>query len=109
MADTTAFVDAAAAEFGATAATSDQVRAAPTLGRTPLVVLSATEHGTPADEELLWQEWQRELAPLSANGVRRVVPGATHASLLLAEDDAHATATAILAAVEAARTGQPVR
>jgi pimeloyl-ACP methyl ester carboxylesterase len=109
MADTTRFVDTVALEFNASAATSVQVLAAGTLVDMPLFVLSASEHGTPPETEQIWQELQLELATLSTNSVHQIVQGADHISLLIEEEDAQVTTAAILAVIEAIRTGQPLR
>nr|HMN30754.1 hypothetical protein [Caldilineaceae bacterium] len=106
VADTVQFVDTAAAEFTASPATFAQVRAVGDLGDKPLYVLSATEHGMPAEVEQLGAELQTELAGLSSNSIHQTVPGSDHASLLIKEEDAKATSTAILAVVEAVRSGQ---
>lgn len=109
MADTTRFVDTAAQEFNASAATSAQVLAAGMLADVPLFVLSATEHGAPPEVEQLAQELQLELAALSTNNVHKIVPGADHASLLIEEEDAQITTAAILAVIEAVHTGKMLR
>jgi pimeloyl-ACP methyl ester carboxylesterase len=100
--------DAQSAEFLATPATSTQVLGSPPLGALPLLVLTATEHGTPPELEQLWQGWQAGFTALSTNSVQRVVPRATHASLLLDSKDAKVSTEAILQVVEAASTGQPL-
>jgi hypothetical protein len=95
------------AEFRAVDATMAQVRAAGGLGDTPLVVLTATEHGFPAQMERLHRELQGELAALSTQSVHRVLPGATHVSPVHDPAQAGATVEAIRLVVEAARTGRP--
>jgi pimeloyl-ACP methyl ester carboxylesterase len=100
--------DAQSAEFLASPATNSQVLGSPPLGALPLFVLTATEHGTPPDLEQLWQGWQAGFTTLSTNSAQRVVPSATHASLILDSTDAKMSAEAILQVVEAARTGQPL-
>jgi pimeloyl-ACP methyl ester carboxylesterase len=97
--------DAQSAEFLASPATNDQVRVAGTLGDRPLYIVTATDHGTPPEQEQLWQAWQQQLTTLSTNSVHQIVAGANHASLLFNEADAHVSAAAILKVVEAARTG----
>jgi pimeloyl-ACP methyl ester carboxylesterase len=100
--------DAQSAEFLASPATNDQVRAAGTLGDRPLYIVTTTDHGTPPEQEQLWQAWQQELTALSTNSVHQIVAGANHASLWANEADARVSAAAILGVVEAARTGQPL-
>jgi pimeloyl-ACP methyl ester carboxylesterase len=99
---------AQSAEYLASPATNSQVLGSPPLGALPLFVLTATEHGTPPDLEILWQGWQTGFTGLSTNSVQRIVSGATHASLILDSTDAKASIDAILQVVEAARTGQPL-
>jgi pimeloyl-ACP methyl ester carboxylesterase len=100
--------DAQSAEFLASPATNDQVRAAGTLGDRPLSIITATDHGTPPEQEQLWQAWQQQLTTLSTNSVHQIVAGANHASLLANQADARVSAAAILKVVQAARTGQPL-
>jgi len=98
--------DAQSAEFLASRTTMTQVNDSGSLGNTPLFVLSPTEHGTPPEQEELWQSWQLDLAGLSTNSVHKIVEGADHASFWLDAEIAKETITAILQVVEAARTGQ---
>jgi pimeloyl-ACP methyl ester carboxylesterase len=100
--------DAQSAEFLALPSTSAQVNGAAPIGDLPLFVLTATEHGTPADLEELWRVWQTGFTALSTNSVQHIVPGATHVSLVLDETDARESAAAILQVVEAAQTGRPL-
>ena len=88
--------------------TSTQVNESGLLGNTPLFVLTATEHGTPPEQEQLWQTWQIDLAALSTNRVHKIVEGADHASLWLDAETTKVSIAAILQVVEAARTGQPL-
>jgi pimeloyl-ACP methyl ester carboxylesterase len=71
------------------------------LGDMPLAVISQGLNPTPG-----WVEMQNELASLSTNSMHITVPTASHASLAFNPVDAHATSSAILQVVEAARTGQ---
>jgi pimeloyl-ACP methyl ester carboxylesterase len=103
--DSTQLVDAATAEFDATAETNRQVREAGLLGALPLFVLTATDHGRP-EIEVLGQELQHELTQLSTNSVQRIVEGATHSSLIIEKQDALATIDAIRRVVEVVRTGE---
>jgi pimeloyl-ACP methyl ester carboxylesterase len=120
--DSTEFALVNRAEFDATLDTDAQTRAAGNLGRLPLYVLTATDHGyatgnTTSDAQLsqfqhleqLWQDQQHEFVLLSSNSVQSVVQGASHASLQIKQTDAQATIEAIRQVVEAARTGQPVK
>jgi hypothetical protein len=100
--------DAQSAEFLASPATNTQALSSESLGAMPLFVLTATDHGTPPDLEQLWQGWQTGFATLSTNSIQRILPGATHGSLIFDATDAKASAEAILQVVEAARMGQPL-
>jgi hypothetical protein len=75
----------------------------------PLFVLTATEHGTPPDLEQLWQGWQTGFTALSTNSVQRILPGATHVSLIFNSTDAKVSAEAILQVVEAAYIGDSLK
>ncbi|HEX6304544.1 MAG TPA: alpha/beta hydrolase [Anaerolineales bacterium] len=101
--------DTQSAEFLTSPATNDQVRNLSALDDMPLFVLTATEHGTPPDQEQLWQGWQNELALLSTNSVHQVVTGADHASLWLDPETAKVSVAAILHVVEATQTGERVK
>lgn len=100
--------DAQSAEFLASTATNNQARNLPSLGDMPLFVLTATEHGTPPEQEQLWQGWQNELALLSTNSVHQVVPDTNHASFWLDPEIAKISVEKILHVVEAAQTGERV-
>lgn len=100
--------DTQSAEYGAWSASSAQASQAGALGDRPLVVLSATDHGTPADLEALWQEWQAGFTQLSTDSAQRVVDGATHVSLVMDEHHAQETVNAIVWVVEAVQSGQPL-
>lgn len=109
MSDMVGFVDAAADEFDASAATTAILHAAGTLGDRPLYVLTAGAR--PDESPALVEQWfslQDELATLSTNRIHDVVEDATHMSLLTKAADAARTGTAILAVVEAVRTGAPL-
>src|SRR5687768_9829378 len=101
--------DTQSAEFLASPATNDQVRNLGSLDDLPLFVLTATEHGTPPEQEQLWQAWQNELASLSTNSVHQIVTGANHASFWLDPETVKASVEAILDVVEAARAGEPLK
>jgi pimeloyl-ACP methyl ester carboxylesterase len=83
-----------------------QEREVTSLSSMPLIVVSAT---APDDEtRRVWTEINGELAALSINGVHRVVPGATHESLVWKSADAQVTIDSIRQVLDAARTGQPL-
>jgi hypothetical protein len=100
--------DTQSAEFLASLATASQVRESESLNNIPLFVLTATEHGTPPEQEQLWQSWQTELAALSTNSVHQIVEGTDHASFWRDPETAKITTAAILQVVEAARSEQPL-
>lgn len=95
--------DAQAAEFLATKDLDDEVRAIGSLGDMPLFVLTATDHGGPAEMEQAWQELQNELAQLSTNSVHKVLNGARHESLWADPKYASESVAAILKVVDAAQ------
>jgi pimeloyl-ACP methyl ester carboxylesterase len=101
--------EAQSAEFLASPATNDQVRQLVSWGDMPLFVLTATEHGTPPEQERLWQNWQTELAALSTDSIHRIVEGADHASFWRDPETAKMSIAAILEVVEAARTGSALK
>ena len=74
-----------------------------TVGDMPVIVLSAG-----SDQQEGWLEAQAELVRLSENHAHRVLPSATHSSVLIGADAA-SSARAILDIVAAVRTGTPVR
>jgi pimeloyl-ACP methyl ester carboxylesterase len=100
--------DTQSAEFLASPAANTQALSSESLGAIPLLVLTATEHGTPPELEQLWQGWQTGFTALSTNSVQRIVPGATHTSLIFDPTHAKVSAEAILQVIEATRTGQPL-
>ena len=101
--------DAQSAEFLASPATNNQARNLMSLGDMPLFVLTATQHGTPPEQEQLWQDWQNELALLSTNSVHQIVPEANHASFWLDPETVKISVEKILHVVEAAQTGERVK
>lgn len=79
------------AELDAWDQTAAQARASRPLGELPLVVISAgEEEGSP--ERKVRLEMHAELASLSSRGVRRILDGTTHGSLVT--DRAHAVQVA---------------
>ena len=101
--------NAQAAEFSATTQLDDEVRAAGSLGDLPLFVLTATDHGGPADMEQLWQGLQNELAQLSTNSVHKVLEGAHHESVWADPKYTGESVSAILKVVEAAQHKTPLQ
>jgi len=101
--------DAQSAEYLASPVTNHQARNLTSLGDMPLFVLTATEHGTPPEQETLWQGWQNELALLSTNSVHQIVPEANHVSFWLDPETAKISVEKILHVVEAAQTGERVK
>jgi pimeloyl-ACP methyl ester carboxylesterase len=99
--------DAQSAEFLAWLATAAQIHESESLDNTPLFVLSATEHGTPPEQEQLWQGWQIDLASLSTNSLHQIVEGADHASFWRDPEVVKVSIAAILQTVESARSGAP--
>jgi pimeloyl-ACP methyl ester carboxylesterase len=97
--------DTQSAEFLASPVTATQVRQYDSLDNKPLFVLTATEHGTPPEQEQLWQAWQIELASLSTNSAHQVVEGADHASFWRDPETSKVSIAAIRKVVEAARSG----
>lgn len=94
---------AARDEFAMLPAVLDQAAQLTDIGNRPLVVLSA---GAGLQEG--WATAQRALADLSTAAVHRVVPSATHSSLITGPDAA-ASRQAILDVVAAVRTGTAPR
>jgi pimeloyl-ACP methyl ester carboxylesterase len=96
----------------ATPATYDEVRATPSLGSRPLMVISANtawlSRGAPADDaRRTLNALHAELAGLSTNGRHRIIEGATHGSLVHNRDDAQATIAAVETVLAAIQAGQP--
>jgi hypothetical protein len=77
----------------------DQARAETSLGSLPLIVVSA---GT--GQQAGWDATQERLAELSSRSAHRVIPTATHESLI-SGDDASASSQAILDVLAAIRSG----
>jgi pimeloyl-ACP methyl ester carboxylesterase len=101
--------DALKAEFLASPATSAQILRSKAFGAIPLFVVTATDHGAAPDLEQSWQVWQSGFTALSTNSAQRVVPGATHESLVLSSTGAKVSVEAIQQVVEAARTGERLK
>jgi hypothetical protein len=90
-------------EFAAMPALFGQAQGLTTLGSTPLVVLTASGH----DSDPGWFVAQDRMDALSTNHSQRTAVF-THGALLDEEKGAEASALAIDAAVQAARTGAPL-
>jgi pimeloyl-ACP methyl ester carboxylesterase len=95
--------DAQSAEFLASLSSAAQVKEARFRTSLPLAILTATEHGTPAAQEQIWQAWQAELVSLSTNSIQQVVDGADHASFWRDPEIARVSIAAILEIVETAQ------
>lgn len=77
-----------------------QARSLTTLSPRPLIVVTAAQ-----DAQDGWMPLQSELAALSSNGEHRVVPNATHTSLVDEEQGASNSSAAIRDVVQAVRGG----
>jgi pimeloyl-ACP methyl ester carboxylesterase len=80
-----------------------QARALESIGGRPLIVVTAAE-----GQQGGWASAQDDLATLSTNSVHRVVPGATHASLLDDRADAAVSSRAIRDVVRSIRAATPL-
>jgi hypothetical protein len=80
-----------------------QAQSLQSLGNKPLIVISA-----PMEAQKGWLALQAEMTQLSTNSVQRVIPNATHTSLIWNKTDAVASSQAILDVVTAVRTAQPL-
>jgi pimeloyl-ACP methyl ester carboxylesterase len=80
-----------------------QAQALTTIGDRPLVVLSAG-----SEQQAGWMAAQEQLVSLSTNAVQRVLPSATHDSVVTGAD-ASASGRAIVDVVDAARSKSRVR
>jgi pimeloyl-ACP methyl ester carboxylesterase len=81
----------------------DQAKALKTIGDRPLIVVTAA-----AKPDRGWLEAQDQMTSLSSNGVHRVIPTATHDSLISGVD-AKASTQAILDVLRSVRAGTSVR
>jgi pimeloyl-ACP methyl ester carboxylesterase len=88
-------------EFRAGAAATRQATTLVDFAGKPLIVLTAGR-----DNDATWQAAQDKLATLSTNSRHRVVPDATHASLVLDQTHSAAASQAIRDVVKAVRTGR---
>ena len=106
LVSTAQFWDATDAESRVILETMVQVRAAPSLGDLPLMVVTA---GANTGVDGQWVAYQNELAALSTNSAHIVIDGATHQALWADPQGAQASSVAILKVVEAARSGDPLK
>ena len=83
--------------------TLKQARALESIGSKPLIVITAGQ-----GQQAGWASAQNELGTLSTNSVHRIVPGATHASLIEDRSDAAVTSQAIRDVVRSVRAAQPL-
>jgi len=83
--------------------TREQARTVGALGALPLAVVTAGSSGSS------WLELQDELSRLSSNSTSRILPGATHLSLVTDQEHAGQVVDEVVAVVEAARTGARLR
>lgn len=90
-------------EFAQLPMALDQAGAVKTLGDLPLIVVTAVR-GAPEG----WLPLQKEMAALSRNSLHRVLPEATHSSLIEDEQDSRVAAQAIREVVESVRRGKPL-
>jgi len=90
-------------EFLAGSAVTRQAASLVDFGDKPLVVVTAGR-----GHDAAGQAAQDKLATLSTNSRNRVAAGATHASLVLEEDDAAVASEAIREVVAAVRTSRPL-
>ena len=73
------------------------------LGDRPLAVVTALEEAQEG-----WRAMQDELAALSTNSVHRVVPGATHSSLVTDRSHVAQSSDAIRDVVASVRAARPI-
>jgi hypothetical protein len=88
------------------AAAGDELAVAPDLGTRPLVLLThGRADGTPPGFEVLWVEWQKQVARLSTSSILVRADNAGHAIQLDAPD---LTAEAFRQVIAAVRAGAPL-
>jgi pimeloyl-ACP methyl ester carboxylesterase len=90
-------------EFAGIPTTLTQAQSLQSLGNKPLIVVTA-----PKDAQKGWLELQAEMTTLSTNSAQRVIPNATHASLIWDKDFAVESSKAILDVVASVRTAKPL-
>jgi pimeloyl-ACP methyl ester carboxylesterase len=89
-------------ELGQSPTAMKQAEALTDLAGKPLILVTA------GNSDAAWLSRQDDLARLSTNKVHRVIPNATHASLLESQNDATASSQAIRDVVASVRTGTPL-
>jgi pimeloyl-ACP methyl ester carboxylesterase len=77
----------------------EEARTVESIGAMPLIVVTAVREAQEG-----WLPLQEAMVRLSTNSVHRLVPDATHASLILDKKDSAASSQAVLDVVDAART-----
>jgi hypothetical protein len=78
-----------------------QVRQVKSLGVIPVLILSGTRNFGAA-----WASTQAAYTALSSNSVQRIIPGATHGSLLTTEESSKVVVEAVRQVIGSARTHQ---
>ena len=103
--------DALLVESQMVSQSEQQWEQADAFGNRPFMIISATQGwidpNSPMDESRrIYNSMQEELLVLSSNHALRVVEGASHASIVMAEEYAAQTSAAIVTVVEAVRNNQ---
>jgi pimeloyl-ACP methyl ester carboxylesterase len=98
-----AFAPSVRDEFAELPTALQQGAALISLGDRPLIVVTAA-----AEAQAGWLPLQDEMVTLSTNSVHRVLPDATHISLIEDKEDAAMASQAILDVVESVRAGTPL-
>lgn len=99
----TAFARSMRDEFAELSTALQQGAALISIGDRPLIVVTAV-----AEAEDGWLPLQDEMVTLSTNSVHRLLPDATHDSLIEDEGDAALASQAILDVVQSVRAGTPL-
>jgi pimeloyl-ACP methyl ester carboxylesterase len=90
-------------EFAALQTALEQAQALKSLGDMPLIVVTAAKEAQDG-----WLPLQAEMAALSTNSIHRVLPNATHASLIEDKGDAAIASQAIRDVVDSVRAATPL-
>ena len=90
-------------EFAELQTALKQAQALKSLGDKPLIVVTAAKEAQEG-----WLPLQAEMAGLSTNSIHRVLPNATHASLIEDKGDADMASQAIRDVVESVRAATPL-
>jgi hypothetical protein len=80
-----------------------QAQQVSSFGATPLIVVTAGK-----DAQDGWLPLQDSMARLSTDSAHRILPGATHTSLIEDQHDSAASVAAITDVVRAVRSGRPL-